>query len=230
MIKTKEDLKRYLLADKLMMSKYGAPDSLIKKLKHAEDYYVWKIIRNIRYLEYYENNADRFFYRLMGIIYTLKSRRYSRKYGVTIYPHVFQEGLCIYHLGPIYFSKKAKVGKNLILRPMTLVASTRDRKPLEVEIGDNVELSMGVSVLCKKIGRFSIINANSVVMMNVPPYAIVCGNPAKIVGFTMTPEDAYANEMKLYPENERIPYEVLKQNYNKYYKNRIKEIKEFIKH
>ena len=229
MITTKDDLKRYLLADKLKMSKFGEPDSIIKRLKHAEDYYVWKIIRNIRYLEYYENNSDSMIYRLMGILCVLKSRRYSRKYGITIYPHVFQEGLCIYHLGPIFFSSRAKVGKNFILRPMTLVASTRNGKPLDVEIGDNVELSMGVSILCKKIGRFSVINANSVVMMNVPPYSIVSGNPAKIIGFTMSPEDAYANEIKLYSESERIPYETLKQNYNTYFKNRINEIKHFLK-
>ena len=34
-----------------------------------------------------------------------------------------------------------------------------------------------------KIGRGAIVGAGAVVTKNVPPYAIVCGNPAKIIRY-----------------------------------------------
>lgn len=229
MIKTKEDLRHYLSEDLRRMSEYGRPDTLTKCIKQSEDYFVWKVIKNVRYQEFYENNRENLFCRIMAIVCELKARRYARKYGISIHPHVFKEGLCIYHMGPIYFSSKASVGKNLTLRPMTLVATSRDGKYFNLEIGDNVELSMGVCILCRKIGRNAKINANAVVMTNVPPYAIVSGNPAKVIGFTMTPEDAWKNEVDNYSEEGRISRETLEKNYEKYYTKRLKEITEYIK-
>jgi len=32
-----------------------------------------------------------------------------------------------------------------------------------------------------RIGRSAIVGANSVVTKDVPPYSVVCGNPAKII-------------------------------------------------
>lgn len=94
----------------------------------------------------------------------------------------------------------------------------------DVWIASNVTLLAGVTV-----GRGSAIGAGSVVRKNVPPYAIVIGNPAKVIGFKFSPEEIIMHEKALYPENERIPVEILEKNYNKYFINRYKEIKEFIK-
>ena len=41
---------------------------------------------------------------------------------------------------------------------------------------------------CKNIGNGAIIGAGSVVTHDVPPYAIVVGNPAKILRYRLTPE------------------------------------------
>ena len=81
----------------------------------------------------------------------------------------------------------------------------------------------------KEIGRRAVIAANSNVKGKVPPYAIVMGNPAKIIGFVATPQEIVEFEKEHYPESERIPLEVLEQNYNKYFIKRIKEIKDYIK-
>lgn len=94
----------------------------------------------------------------------------------------------------------------------------------DVWIASNVTLLSGVV-----IGRGSIVGAGSVVRKNTPPYSVVVGNPAKIVGFRFTPEEVIEHEMNLYPENERLPLEILENNYNKYYINRIKDIKSFLK-
>lgn len=62
----------------------------------------------------------------------------------------------------------------------------------------------------------------------VPPYAIVTGNPAKIIGFNMTPEEVVEFEAKEYPEEERIPLIKLQKNYEKHYINKREEIAEFL--
>ena len=94
----------------------------------------------------------------------------------------------------------------------------------DVWIGARVTLLRGVT-----LGRGCIVGAGSVVRRSIPPYAIVTGNPAKIVGFRFTPQEMAIHEKALMPENERIPLEVLKENYDRMYVKRIKIIKEFIK-
>lgn len=92
----------------------------------------------------------------------------------------------------------------------------------DVWIGSNVTLLGG-----SHIGRGSNIGSGSVVRGNIPPYAVVFGNPAKVVGFTFTPKEIVEHEQSLYPEEERIPFETLEKNYKKFFLGRIKEIKEF---
>ena len=94
----------------------------------------------------------------------------------------------------------------------------------DVWIGANVTLLYGA-----EIGRGSIIGAGSVVRKKIPPYSIVMGNPAKIVSFVFTPEEILEHERILYKEEERLPFEILKHNYEKYYLNRIKEINSYIR-
>ncbi len=92
----------------------------------------------------------------------------------------------------------------------------------DVWIGSNVTLLGGTH-----IGRGSNIGSGSVVRGNIPPYAVVIGNPAKVVGFTFTPEQIVEHEKQLYPEEERIPLETLEKNYQKYFLKRVKEIRDF---
>ena len=94
----------------------------------------------------------------------------------------------------------------------------------DVWIGANVTLLAGAY-----IGRGAIIGAGSVVRSKVPPYAIVTGNPAKVMGFSFTPQEILEHEAKLYPGSERLPEEVLEKNYQKYYKKRLKSIVEYQK-
>lgn len=94
----------------------------------------------------------------------------------------------------------------------------------DVWIGANVTLLDGCH-----IGRGAILGAGSVVRSYVPPYAIVAGNPAKIVGFVFTPDEVEMHENKLYAEDNRTSIEKYKNNYDKYFISRIKEINQFIK-
>lgn len=94
----------------------------------------------------------------------------------------------------------------------------------DVWLASNVTLLKGV-----KIGRGGVIGSGAVVRNSTPPYAIVMGNPAKIVGFRFTPEETVKHEKALYPEEERIPVETLEKNYNKYFLKRTREIMQFMR-
>ena len=51
-----------------------------------------------------------------------------------------------------------------------------------------------------------------------PPYSVVVGNPWRIVKFVFTPEEIVEHEAKLYSEDERIPLETLRKNYDDWLK------------
>lgn len=92
----------------------------------------------------------------------------------------------------------------------------------EVWIGARVTILQGVHVR-----RGCDIGAGTVLRKSPPPYSIVIGNPAKVIGFRYTPEEIIEHEKKLYPEEERLPLSLLEKNYEKYFLSRIKEIKQF---
>lgn len=93
----------------------------------------------------------------------------------------------------------------------------------DVAIGANATLLAGV-----KVGRGATIGAGSVCMSNVPPYSIVFGNPAQVIGFCFTPEEIVEHEKALYPETERLPLEKLEKNYMKHYVNQRDRIAGFM--
>ena len=93
----------------------------------------------------------------------------------------------------------------------------------DVLIGAYVTLMDGC-----RIGRGATVGACSVVRNNVPPYSIVIGNPAKVVGFSFTPEQIIEHEKTLYHESQRLPLDLLEKNYEKYFIKRMKDIRSFM--
>ena len=67
--------------------------------------------------------------------------------------------------------------------------SFQSEKPSLI-VGHGVWFGQGSIVLsgCKKIGNGAVIGAGSIVTHDVPPYAVVCGNPAKIIRYRLSPE------------------------------------------
>lgn len=69
-----------------------------------------------------------------------------------------------------------------------------------IQIGNDVWLGRGVRVKCPswggvlRIGDGAVVAADSVVVKDVPPYAIVGGNPAKIIKYRFSPEEIAAIE------------------------------------
>ena len=77
----------------------------------------------------------------------------------------------------------------------------------DVWIGANVTLLPGAH-----IGRGAIIGAGSIIRTEVPPYAIMIGNPAYITGFKYSVAGILKHEQMLYEEKERLPKELLENN------------------
>ena len=96
-------------------------------------------------------------------------------------------------------------------------------------IGKRCHIGFAAFINCGiHIGNGATIAAGAVVIKNVPPYAIVVGNPGKVVGFSMTPEEIVEYEKQIYPEEERIPLDKLQKNYKKFFLDRKEEIKLFL--
>jgi acetyltransferase-like isoleucine patch superfamily enzyme len=110
------------------------------------------------------------------------------------------------------------------------IAADDIQEAKDVIVEEDVWLAANVTLLAGlTVGRGAIIGSGTVCRSSVPPYAIVVGNPAKVVGFKFSPEEVIAHEKLLYPENERLGLELLQKNYNKYFINRIGEIKSHLK-
>jgi len=63
-------------------------------------------------------------------------------------------------------------------------------------VEDDVWLGHGCIVMpgCHRIGRGAVVGAGAIVMKDVPPYAIMSGNPAKLVRYRFAPEAIEAIE------------------------------------
>lgn len=104
-------------------------------------------------------------------------------------------------------------------------------KGQDVIVEEDVWIAANVTLLAgSHIGRGAIIGAGAVLRAcKVPPYAIVMGNPAKVVGFRYIPEEIIEHEKVLYDDKNRMSIDELNKNYERYYLRRIKGIKNFVK-
>lgn len=84
----------------------------------------------------------------------------------------------------------------------------------DIVVEEDVWLGINVTLLSgAHIGRGAIVGAGTVVRKEIPPYAVVIGNPARIIKFKYSIEDILKHEEKLYLPEERISRSVLEQNY-----------------
>jgi len=96
-------------------------------------------------------------------------------------------------IGPIKISKNVMMGPNSII-----IRSNHKFESIEIPINkqgatapellyicEDVWIGANVIILpkCKRIGKGSILAAGSIITKDVPDYAIVAGNPARIIKF-----------------------------------------------
>lgn len=76
-------------------------------------------------------------------------------------------------------------------------------KGLKIIIEDDVWIGYGAVLFTGvHVGRGAIVAAGSIVTKNVPPYAIVAGNPAIIKGCRFTKDQIKEHEKALYGKNQ----------------------------
>lgn len=84
--------------------------------------------------------------------------------------------------GTIFTSTAGNVSNNVANYRFKNLSSRTDEIHRQVIIGNDVSIGRGCKIFCGVvIGNGAIIKDGSVVRDNVPPYAIVAGNPARII-------------------------------------------------
>lgn len=179
MIRTKEDLKRYLKADRLRLKKQ--PD-FHDWLLGNDTWYLMIYFSILRIYEYHLNNN----HRLRTLIFSIIHKRNCNKYRIYTYPNTLEEGVRIYHIGNFTsIRSKSKIGKNSTFLSGVVIGNKNNEADNGfVTIGDNVYIGLNVFIGGNiKIGNNVTIGANSVVTKDIPDNAIVAGAPAKIIRF-----------------------------------------------
>lgn len=101
--------------------------------------------------------------------------------------------------------KRLKIGKNSLISPQSLFFFHRrdlsnyyqgmnahdiPMKEYYTTIGDNVQIGMRAMIMPGvTIGDGAVIGANSIVTKDVPPYAIVAGQPARVIKFVQKKDE-----------------------------------------
>ena len=78
-----------------------------------------------------------------------------------------------------------------------------------------------------EIGRHAVVSSQTVVVNRVPPYAIVAGNPGKVVGFRLLPDQIVEFEKKSYPEGKRLSLSSLNKEYERFIGGRGRNLSEW---
>lgn len=146
---------------------------------------------------------------------------------------LFAKNVFIDYSGELIIHDNVSIANGVIIETHTHVLEENRIAPVpgRLEISDNVKILTRAYIAdtCHSIGRGARIGAGSYVRNNVPPYAIVMGNPAKVIGFLYSPKEMVAYEEEKYAESDRTSIETYSKYYEKYYRNRSKELKQYVK-
>ena len=107
MIKSKHDLKYYLLCDEY--ARFGSKVSLFRKIRLGE---MWSFQVHLRKLEYYLNCRRDLIGKIMVLYHKIRTKKLGIRLGWSIYPNSFGPGMCIVHYGTVVVNGGAQVGAN----------------------------------------------------------------------------------------------------------------------
>lgn len=170
MIKTKNDLNRYLEEDKKAL---GVKHSYPRFMTDFE----WRyeiVLRKAEYYNQFKWNPFRYYYLFM-------LRSLQLKYQTFIPMYTCEEGLSIAHIGNIRINGNSIIGKYCRIQEGVTVGAT-DGNVAAPKIGDYVYLGSGAKI----IGAISIRNhcqiaAGAVLVKNADKVGTYGGVPAKMI-------------------------------------------------
>ncbi|RWM80805.1 MAG: CatB-related O-acetyltransferase [Mesorhizobium sp.] len=99
------------------------------------------------------------------------------------------------------------VGRLIVDAPWVYANGGKLAQPEDaIHVEDDVWIGFGATLLSGiRVGRGAIVGAAAVVTKDVPPYAIVVGNPATVVAFRFTAEEIIRHETLLALEKRGSP-------------------------
>ena len=95
----------------------------------------------------------------------------------------------------VVINNSAKIGKNCILNTSSVIEhdcelgdfvhlSPNDTLAGGVSVGEGTHIgSSAVVIPCVKIGKWAVVGAGAVILKDIPDYAVVVGNPGKIIKY-----------------------------------------------
>lgn len=183
MIKTRNDLKEYITADRNRNhgeEKFGCIRAILGI--ETDGYRVRNYLNVLRHLEFYNNISNKnIFTKICYAYYKFLHLKLSNKYKIFIAKNMVGKGLFIAHTAPFIGVNCLKMGDYCTLNRGAQIGNKSSQKNRPI-IGDNVEITTGAKVFGKvTIGDNAIVCPNSVVIKDVPANAIVSGVPAQIV-------------------------------------------------
>lgn len=179
LIKTKDDLKKYLKKEKNIYVNTLPIKYLEQIITNDINLKIWKFIKFLRYTEYYHNNKG-IISKLGYAYFRRKQNNLGRQLGIEMWDNSISEGLTIFHGGNIVVNGMSQIGKNLKLHGSNCIGN--DGYTLDSPIiGDNVRLGVGAKVIGNiRIADNITIAAGAVVVNSFEEPGITIGGiPAK---------------------------------------------------
>lgn len=175
MIESKEQLKHYLKMDAVQFGDKmpGLKDFILKN----ERWFIFRLKRRLRYLEYYQNCSKNFVMKLLYFYHFYFYKKLSWKCKCIVNPNTCGPGLTIWHLGSfIYVRKGAQVGKNFTIVSGVVLGQQKHDGKERIIVGDDCYCGLNSCILGDVvIGNNVTIGANAVVTKDVPAGAVLVG-------------------------------------------------------
>ena len=201
MIRSKEDYRRYLEADKRALGiTYSRPPLILGD--------IWKYERLLRYCEYWCNckynpgNPFSRFYRKALLVY-FERRGIRLHFSIPL--NVCDEGLALAHVGDVIINDKAHIGRYTRIHAGVNIGTRAGERGAAPTLGDYCYIGPGAKLFGPvKVGSGVAIGANAVVTHDFPDDVTVAGVPAKIIADTGTMDREHP--LSNAPEEERAAY------------------------
>lgn len=192
MIKTKDQLKEWLIYEKKLYTPKKRIDRIVGMLCGDYSCYIWKFVRCLRISEYHLNNSsfktsrhsiNALYHDLAFLIRRFQRIRLGIKCNIEIFENSFDKGLCIFHcVGGVLVNGYARVGKDCMIHGNNCIGNKAINDSVPT-IGNHVEIGYGATIVGNVvIGDNTVIAANAVVVTSFPKGNVVIGGcPAKVI-------------------------------------------------
>lgn len=182
-IQTKQDLRRFLSAERGAYLYGDRMDTLIAYLTDDPRAQIWRFQKCLRICEYRYNNRHKTpFHYVMFLWMRRRKNRLGSRLGIEISENVFDEGLRLYHYGNIVVNGDARIGKNCVLHGANCIGNAA-KNFAAPRLGDDIDIGVGASIIGGvTIADGTTIGAGAVVTRSIlQTNTTVVGIPAKSI-------------------------------------------------